>query len=84
MPMIKPLFAARDTVAEANAALGATLLPGFTLVASPLGHPFWHETGMQRFADLNSFLEHFGLIGGFALIETGRITKPASATMEIA
>ena len=59
------------------AALGAMLLAGFTLAATLVGHPFWHETGMERFFDLNSFLEHFGLIGGFvlvALIETGRMT----------
>jgi transmembrane protein len=60
------------------AALGATLLAGFTVAATVLGHSFWRETGLERFADLNSFLEHFGLIGGFALIammETGRIAK---------
>lgn len=61
------------------AALGAVALAGFTLAATLVGHPFWGETGMQRFADLNAFLEHFGLIGGFALIaliETGRIAVP--------
>jgi hypothetical protein len=40
-----------------------------------LGHQLWHETGTRRFADLNSFLGHFGLIGGFAMIEIGPITK---------
>jgi uncharacterized membrane protein YphA (DoxX/SURF4 family) len=50
------------------AALGALALAGFTLLASFIGHPFWNESGMQRFADLNSFLEHFGLVGGFLLI----------------
>jgi transmembrane protein len=60
------------------AASGAALLAGFTVIATLLGHQFWHETGMQRVADLYSFLEHFGLIGGFvltAMIETGQITK---------
>jgi transmembrane protein len=60
------------------AAWGAMWLGGFTALATVLGHPFWHETGVQRFADLNSFLEHFGLMGGFvliALIETGRFTR---------
>jgi transmembrane protein len=50
------------------AALGAMALAGFTLLATFVGHPFWHETGDARFADLNSFLEHFGLVGGFVLI----------------
>ncbi len=50
------------------AALGALALAGFTLLATFIGHPFWHESGMERFADLNSFLEHFGLIGGFLLV----------------
>jgi transmembrane protein len=60
------------------AALGAALLAGFTVVATPLGHPFWDETGFERYADLNAFVEHFGLIAGFALtvmIETGWIAK---------
>ena len=50
------------------AALGALGLAGFTLAATFVGHPFWHESGMERFADLNSFLEHFGLVGGFVLV----------------
>ena len=48
--------------------LGALALAGFTLAATFLGHPFWREAGAERFADLNSFLEHFGLVGGFVLI----------------
>lgn len=50
------------------AAAGAALLAVFTLLASVIGHPFWRESGGERFNDLNSFLEHFGLIGGFLLI----------------
>jgi len=50
------------------AALGAVALGGFTLLATLIGHPFWRESGMERFADLNSFLEHFGLVGGFVLV----------------
>ena len=68
------------------AALGAAALAGFTLAATFVGHPFWGETGMQRFADLNAFLEHFGLIGGFALIaltETGRLAAPSAAAGRI-
>lgn len=50
------------------AALGAAALAAFTLLATFVGHPFWRESGVERFADLNSFLEHFGLIGGFVLV----------------
>jgi uncharacterized membrane protein YphA (DoxX/SURF4 family) len=50
------------------AALGALALAGFTLAATFIGHQYWRESGMERFNDLNSFLEHFGLIGGFVLI----------------
>ena len=50
------------------AVLGALGLAGFTLLATLIGHAFWHEAGMERFHDLNSFLEHFGLIGGFGLV----------------
>ena len=56
------------------AIFGALALAGFTALATVIGHPFWRETGVPRFADLNAFLEHIGLIGGFALIawiETG-------------
>jgi transmembrane protein len=57
------------------AALGAVLLGVFTLVATLIGHQFWRRSGLECAADLNSFLEHFGLIAGFALIamlETSR------------
>ena len=50
------------------AMVGALALAGFTLSATVVGHPFWHEDGALRFSDLNAFLEHFGLIGGFVLI----------------
>ncbi|MDE0854124.1 MAG: DoxX family protein [Nevskia sp.] len=50
------------------AALGALGLAGFTLLATFVGHPFWRESGMERFNDLNAFLEHFGLVGGFVLV----------------
>jgi transmembrane protein len=50
------------------AVIGALGLAAFTLTATLIGHAFWNETGMERFHDLNTFLEHFGLIGGFALI----------------
>lgn len=50
------------------AALGAVLLAGFTLLATFIGHPFWRETGTERVFDLNSFLEHFGIVAGFLLM----------------
>jgi transmembrane protein len=58
------------------AALGALALAGFTLLASVVGHPFWRETAPMRTFDLNSFLEHFGIVAGFllvALIELKRL-----------
>jgi uncharacterized membrane protein YphA (DoxX/SURF4 family) len=57
------------------AILGALALAGFTLVATLIGHPFWSESGMDRFRDLNSFLEHFGLIGGFALVALAELPR---------
>lgn len=49
-------------------AFGALALAAFTLAATLIGHAFWRESGMERFRDLNAFLEHIGLIGGFVLI----------------
>lgn len=49
-------------------ALGAIALAGFTIVATPIGHPFWTMDGMDRFHNRNSFLEHIGLVGGFLLV----------------
>ena len=60
------------------AALGALALAGFTLLATFIGHPFWRESGMERFADLKSFLEHFGLVGGFLLVALAEL-KPVCA-----
>jgi uncharacterized membrane protein YphA (DoxX/SURF4 family) len=50
------------------AALGAVALAVFTLAATLVAHAFWRETGIDRFRDLNAFLEHIGLIGGFVLV----------------
>lgn len=57
---------------------GALALAGFTLAATLVGHPFWHESGMDRFRDLNSFLEHFGLIGGFVLVALDELDTGAT------
>ncbi len=50
------------------AALGAAALAGFTVLATVIGHPFWALSGIERFHNLNAFLEHAGLVGGFAMI----------------
>jgi transmembrane protein len=47
--------------------LGAGLLAGFTVAATLLGHAFWLKSGADRTHDLNTFFEHLGLVGGFAL-----------------
>ena len=51
-----------------KAALGAIALAVFTLAATLIAHAFWREQGIDRFRDLNAFLEHVGLIGGFVLV----------------
>src|SRR5262250_3133403 len=38
-------------------ALGAVMLAGFTIVATVIGHAFWTMTGIERFQNLNAFLE---------------------------
>lgn len=48
-------------------AFGAVALAGFTVLATPVGHAFWRMQGMERFHNLNSFLEHIGLVGGLLL-----------------
>lgn len=49
-------------------ALGAAMLAGFTFLATLIGHAFWTMTGFERFQNLNAFLEHAGLIGGFVIV----------------
>ncbi len=49
-------------------AVGAVALAGFTVVATPIGHAFWTMEGMARFHNLNSFIEHIGLVGGLLLV----------------
>lgn len=48
--------------------LACVCLALFTLAASILANPFWMLAGEARFHALNAFLEHLGLIGGFALV----------------
>jgi transmembrane protein len=47
--------------------LGAGALGVFTLLATLLAHAWWTKTGVERFRDFNTFWEHMGLVGGFAL-----------------
>lgn len=49
-------------------ASGAIALAGFTVVATPIGHAFWTMQGMESFYNLNSFIEHIGLVGGLLLV----------------
>lgn len=61
------------------AALGAAALAGFTVIATVIGHPFWTMSGIERFHNLNAFLEHFGLLGGFLLIALVELQRRAAA-----
>lgn len=47
--------------------LGAGALGVFTAMAALLAHAFWTMSGDARFAAMNVFLEHIGLIGGLIL-----------------
>ena len=58
-------------------ASGAVLLAVFTIVATVIGHAFWTMTGMDRFHNLNSFLEHAGLVGGFVLVAAQALQQEA-------
>lgn len=59
------------------AAAGALQLAAFTLAATIIGHAFWTLGGVERFHNLNSFLEHAGLIGGFVLVALQALQPPA-------
>ncbi|PIC00302.1 DoxX family protein [Caulobacter sp. X] len=49
--------------------LGAGMLGAFTLLAAIKANAFWAmPTGHDRFMAMNAFVEHIGLIGGFALV----------------
>jgi uncharacterized membrane protein YphA (DoxX/SURF4 family) len=47
--------------------LAAGALAVLTAVAMLVANDFWAQQGHDRFAALNAFFEHLGLIGGFAL-----------------
>lgn len=59
-------------------AFGALALAGFTVLATLFGHAFWTQKGLERFHNLNSFLEHVGLVGGFLLSALRAWPVPAS------
>jgi len=48
--------------------LGAGALGGFTFLANLIANAFWTMQGDMRFAAMNAFFEHLGLIGGFVLV----------------
>jgi uncharacterized membrane protein YphA (DoxX/SURF4 family) len=48
--------------------LGAGALGVLTAVASVVANDFWALEGQARFAAMNSFFEHIGLIAGFAIV----------------
>ncbi|MBN6150534.1 DoxX family protein [Xanthomonas sp. AmX2] len=48
--------------------LGALALAAFTLAASCMANRYWTLDGAARFAAMNSFYEHLGLVGGFLLV----------------
>lgn len=56
--------------------IGAGALGVFTASAALLAHDFWNMAGAERFASMNVFLEHVGLIGG--LITTALVARLAS------
>lgn len=47
--------------------LGAGALGVLTAVATLAANPFWTLTGHERFAAMNAFFEHIGLIAGFVM-----------------
>lgn len=55
--------------------LGAGALGVFTALTAILAHGFWAMEGEARFAAMNVFLEHIGLIGG--LIMTALVAEHA-------
>jgi uncharacterized membrane protein YphA (DoxX/SURF4 family) len=47
--------------------IAAGALALFTVLATVVGHPFWAAPPAEHFQELNVFLEHIGLVGGFLL-----------------
>jgi uncharacterized membrane protein YphA (DoxX/SURF4 family) len=47
--------------------LGAGMLGVFTALAAIVANNFWTMAGHERFAAMNAFFEHIGLIAGFVM-----------------
>ncbi|SEN43369.1 Uncharacterized membrane protein YphA, DoxX/SURF4 family [Sphingomonas gellani] len=47
--------------------LGAGALGVFTGLAAFIAHHFWTLHGVARFNDMNDFMEHFSIIGGYMM-----------------
>lgn len=73
-----PLFAVAVIVLELGASaliltgrlrwMGALALAVFTAAATFMANRYWDATGHDRFMLMNSFFEHWGLVGGFLLV----------------
>jgi uncharacterized membrane protein YphA (DoxX/SURF4 family) len=48
--------------------LAALVLAAFTVVATLLANRFWAAAPAEQFAMMNTFFEHFGLVGAFLLV----------------
>ena len=62
--LVGPILILTDRLAW----LGAGMLGMFTLLAALVANAFWTLHGYERFAAMNAFFEHLGLIGGFVLV----------------
>jgi uncharacterized membrane protein YphA (DoxX/SURF4 family) len=60
--------------------LGAGALGVLTAIAMFVANDFWRMEGAARFAAMNSFFEHIGLIAGLALVAmlAARRARPTS------
>jgi uncharacterized membrane protein YphA (DoxX/SURF4 family) len=54
---------------------GALLLAAFTVLVTLLAHRFWQAPPAAYVGELNAFLEHLGLIGGFLLVAHLAVTR---------
>jgi uncharacterized membrane protein YphA (DoxX/SURF4 family) len=59
--------------------LGAGGLGVLTAVAMLAANDFWTMTGHERFMELNTFFEHFGLIAGLVLVSRQAVDVQAGS-----
>jgi uncharacterized membrane protein YphA (DoxX/SURF4 family) len=45
-----------------------------------LAHQFWTLDGVERFRELNTFLEHLAIIAGFVLVAVSDVDTASFAT----